>query len=176
MRFIWKILIINETKRALFVYPTIGLSCGRNFKYGYPYKVKVYSSISLKCFLFFFCLSLACSKFFCVFATLWTSQMKCWQVGVAELKGGIWKLEQADDLIVRTNECAGNLINVEPPLLLLLLLLLLRVVSLCTCCTCNVWNRKRILADKMHTKCAERGDGMASASNGWATGDDANLR
>lgn len=117
MRFIWKILIINETKRALFVYPTIGLSCGRNFKYGYPYKVKVYSSISLICFLFFFCLSLACSKFFCVFATLWTSQMKCWQVGVAELKGGIWKLEQADDLIVRTNECAGNLINSQssPP-------------------------------------------------------------
>lgn len=36
---------------------------------------------------------------------------------MAELKGGIWKLEQADDLIVRTNECAGNLINSQsgPP-------------------------------------------------------------
>lgn len=30
---------------------------------------------------------------------------------MAQLKGGVWKLEQADDLIVRTSECAGNLIN-----------------------------------------------------------------
>lgn len=28
----------------------------------------------------------------------------------------------------------------------------------CTCCTCNVWNRKRILADKMHTKHVQKGE------------------
>lgn len=132
MRFIWKILIINETKRALFVYPTIGPSCGRNFKYGYPYKVKVYSSISLICFLFFFCLSLACSKFFLCFRYAVDKSNEMLTGGRGRTKGRHleigtgWRPNCENQRVCRKSDKQ----SVEPPLLLLLLRLLVHMLHL----------------------------------------------